>query len=102
MYFDDHNPPHFHAIYGTAEAELGMEPIALLRGRLPRRAFGMVMEWAVAHQDELLANWELMRHDQPPNRIDPLDSELTRCFPVYVASDTSETTDSNLPFRMVP
>ena len=27
MYFDDHNPPHFHAIYGEAEAELGIEPI---------------------------------------------------------------------------
>lgn len=32
MYFDDHNPPHFHAVYGDAEAELGIEPIALLRG----------------------------------------------------------------------
>ena len=73
MYFDDHNPAHFHAIYGDAEAELGIEPIALLRGRFPRRAFGMVMEWAAAHQPELLANWERMRNDQLPNRIDPLD-----------------------------
>ncbi len=73
MYFDDHNPPHFHAIYGGAEAELGIEPIALLHGRFPRRAFGMVMEWAADHQQELLENWELMRNDQPPNRIDPLD-----------------------------
>jgi hypothetical protein len=32
MYFDDHNPPHFHAIYGDAEAEFGIEPIALLGG----------------------------------------------------------------------
>ena len=73
MYFDDHNPPHFHAIYGDAEAELGIEPIALLRGRFPRRAFGMVMEWAAVHQQELLANWDQMRNAQPPNRIDPLD-----------------------------
>ena len=72
MYFDDHNPPHFHAIYGDAEAELGIEPIALLGGRFPRRALGMVMEWAAEHQNELMANWELMRNDQGPNRIDPL------------------------------
>jgi hypothetical protein len=31
------------------------------------------MEWAAVHQDELLANWELMRNDQLPNRIEPLD-----------------------------
>jgi hypothetical protein len=30
-------------------------------------------DWAAAHQQELLANWELMRNDQPPNPIDPLD-----------------------------
>jgi hypothetical protein len=73
MYFDDHNPPHFHAIHGEAEAELGIAPIALLHGQFPRRAFGMVMEWAAAHQEELLANWDLMRNDQAPNRIAPLD-----------------------------
>lgn len=73
MYFDDHNPPHFHAIYSDFEAELGIEPIALLRGRFARRALSMVMEWTAEHQQELVANWELMRNDQAPNRIDPLD-----------------------------
>jgi hypothetical protein len=33
----------------------------------------MVMEWAAAHQRELLGNWQLLRNDQLPNRIDPLD-----------------------------
>ena len=73
MYFDDHNPPHFHAIYGDAEAEVGIAPIALLRGRFPRRALGMVMEWAAVHQQELLENWGLVHNDQIPNRIEPLD-----------------------------
>jgi len=44
MYFDDHNPPHFHAIYGDAETEVGISPVALLRGRFPRRALGLAME----------------------------------------------------------
>jgi phosphomannomutase len=73
MYFDDHNPPHFHAIFGGAEAEVGIDPVALLRGRFPRRALGMVMEWAAVHQRELLANWELVRNDQNPREIAPLD-----------------------------
>jgi hypothetical protein len=73
MYYDDHNPPHFHAIYTGSEVEVGINPIALLRGKFPRRALGMVMEWSAAHQQELLDNWELLRNDLPPRRIVPLD-----------------------------
>ena len=73
MYFDDHNPPHFHAIYGDAEVEVGIDPITRLRGKFPRRAFGMVLEWAALHQRELLDNWEFLHNDQTPHRIDPLD-----------------------------
>ena len=32
MYFDDHPPPHFHAIYGDEEAQVSIEPIAVLNG----------------------------------------------------------------------
>ncbi len=35
MYFDDHSPPHFHAFYGDREAQVGIQPIALLNGALP-------------------------------------------------------------------
>ena len=73
MYFDDHNPPHFHAIYGNAEAEVGLDPVSLLRGRFPRRALGMVLEWAATHQRKLLDNWELMRNEQTPHKITPLE-----------------------------
>lgn len=73
MYFDDHNPPHFHAIYADAEAEFGIAPLTVLRGRFPRRALGMVLEWAAMHQQELLDNWERLHRDEPPEMIDPLD-----------------------------
>ena len=73
MYFDDHSPPHFHAIYGDAGAEVGIHPVTLLRGRFSRRALGMVMEWGASHQQELLDNWELMGNEQPPRKIEPLD-----------------------------
>jgi hypothetical protein len=46
MYYDEHNPPHFHAIHSDDEAEIGITPIALLEGGLSRRAIGLVMEWA--------------------------------------------------------
>jgi uncharacterized protein DUF4160 len=73
MYYDDHNPPHFHAIYSGEEIEVGIDPVVVLEGRLSRRALGMVLEWAANHQQELLQNWRLLNTDQPPNRIDPLN-----------------------------
>ena len=48
MYFDDHNPPHFHAAYAGNEAQVGIEPIAILDGALPNRA--------ALHQLELIQN----------------------------------------------
>ena len=44
MYFDDRNPPHFHATYGGNEAQVGIEPITILDGSLPNRAASLVFE----------------------------------------------------------
>ena len=72
MYFDDHNPPHFHAFCGGREAQCGIEPIGLLDGGLPSRAVSMVVEWAALHQPELMRNWHRLHSEQPVERIEPL------------------------------
>jgi hypothetical protein len=73
MYFDEHLPPHFHAIYGGYEAQVGIDPIKILEGKLPRRAVSMVIEWTALHQRELVNNWERLRNDQPILKIKPLE-----------------------------
>jgi len=73
MYYDDHNPPHFHAVYAGMEVSVGIDPLTVLRGRFPRRALGMVLEWAASHREELLDNWQRLRNDEQPNFIDPLE-----------------------------
>ena len=73
MYFDDHPLPHFHAIYGDHEAQVGIDPIRILHGRLPRRAESMVIEWAAIYQQELIHNWQRLHNDQPAQKIDPLE-----------------------------
>lgn len=73
MYFDDHPPPHFHAIYGKHEAQIGINPIDVLRGSMPRRAESMVIEWSATHQQELMQNWNRLQNDQPAQRIEPLE-----------------------------
>ena len=73
MYFDEHNPPHFHAIYAGSEVQVGIEPILVLEGKLPNRATSLVIEWAALHQRELMLNWNRLRNDQPIVAIKPLE-----------------------------
>ena len=72
MYFDDHRPPHFHAQYSGREAVIDIGTLAVISGRLPPRALGLVAEWASLHQDELTELWALAKDLQPLHRIDPL------------------------------
>jgi len=73
MYYNEHNPPHFHVRYGEQKAEIEIQTLSVLAGKLPPRALGLVIEWATQHQDELLNDWELARQDAELNRIAPLE-----------------------------
>ena len=72
MFFGDHAPPHFHAIYGDFQATVHIDRLAVIEGELPRRALELVLDWAELHRGELLENWRLCRDKQPPRGIDPL------------------------------
>ena len=72
MFYKEHAPPHFHAIYGEYEATISLES-GVVTGRLPKRALALVMEWQAIHGDELRENWELARSGQPLRPIAPLE-----------------------------
>ncbi|NLF06825.1 MAG: DUF4160 domain-containing protein [Pirellulaceae bacterium] len=72
MYHNDHAPPHFHAEYGDAEAVYVIDTLDILRGRLPRRANNMVIEWALEHRRELRENWDRARERTTLTPIEPL------------------------------
>jgi hypothetical protein len=72
MYWDDHPPPHFHAIYGEHEAQYNIATLDVIHGKLPRRAHALVVEWASLHKDELMKNWERCQVPAPAVPIDPL------------------------------
>jgi len=73
MYFLDHDPPHFHAAYAGAEAQIRIHPIGLLGGGLPPRALALVVEWGTLHEAELLENWRRLQADEAPAKIAPLE-----------------------------
>jgi len=72
MYYDEHAPPHFHALYSCDEAQITIDPIRLWQGDLQQRALSLVIEWAALHQRELMENWNIARQDQRPRKIQPL------------------------------
>ncbi len=73
MFYEDHNPPHFHARYGRDQAIIKIDDFTVLEGALPPRALGLVIEWAAKHKRELARNWELITAHQPLQKIAPLE-----------------------------
>ena len=72
MYFNDHNPPHFHARYEDYRAAVGIDPLELREGQLPPRVLGLVIEWGKLHQAELMQNWTSLAEKGTFTRIAPL------------------------------
>ena len=72
MYYRDHNPPHFHAIYGEQEITVEIET-GSIDGRFPKRALAATLEWLELHREELLQNWQFARDAEPLMPIEPLE-----------------------------
>jgi hypothetical protein len=72
MYFNDHNPPHYHVKYNEFRAILEIGTSRVMEGELPPRVLGLVVEWAGLHSAELLEDWELIRTAGTYKQIAPL------------------------------
>jgi hypothetical protein len=66
MFYKDHHPPHFHAIYGEYQVKVEIET-GVVEGRFPKRALRHVIECYDLHVDELRHNWDLARRANPYN-----------------------------------
>ena len=73
MHFDDHLPPHFHAEYGEHEALIHIHTLAVIAGKLPPKALGLIVEWASQHQEELQILWNRAQNMEALYRISPLE-----------------------------
>jgi hypothetical protein len=73
MYWGDHDPPHFHAVYAEHEAVVDIRTLSVIRGGLPTHATTLTLRWAHLHRQALLEDWELCAKKQEPKRIPPLE-----------------------------
>jgi len=72
MYFDDHNPPHFHVRYNDYRALISIDELKVLEGHLPARILGLVIEWAELHKKELMQDWDMVKTTGEYVKIEPL------------------------------
>jgi hypothetical protein len=73
MFYNDHQPPHFHAEYSGSEALILIESLEIYRGELPRRALALVLEWAALNRNDLRRNWQMAQGGGSPQSIPPLE-----------------------------
>ncbi|XHX77638.1 MAG: DUF4160 domain-containing protein [Stenomitos frigidus ULC029] len=66
VFFGDHPPPHFHAIYGENNALVSIESLEIIEGDLPSRAQKLVLEWATLYQQDLLQMWNTQEFRKLP------------------------------------
>ena len=69
MFYNDHTPPHFHAILGANEVLVAIRSLDVIRGSLPPAVQRRVLDWARQHQRELASNWTKCQNGEPPERI---------------------------------
>ena len=72
MFYKDHPPPHFHAMYGDYEITVEIES-GVINGRFPKRALRHVLEWHELYKDELQENWQSVEEKKPLKKIAPLE-----------------------------
>ncbi|MDX1949992.1 MAG: DUF4160 domain-containing protein [Rickettsiales bacterium] len=72
MFYDEHNPPHFHAKYQNYDIIVEIET-GIIKGKFPPRATRLVLEWHEKHKEELQSNWLRATRGEELARIEGLE-----------------------------
>jgi len=90
MYFNEHNPPHFHVEYNEYKASIDIKTFGVMEGKLPSKVLGLVVEWAEDSQDLLLQNWDNIKDTGEYIKIKPLVWLIGNCNAKYNKSFISK------------
>ncbi|HEY4847338.1 MAG TPA: DUF4160 domain-containing protein [Methylocella sp.] len=69
FYFDEHPPPHFHAVFGECMAQIQIDPTQVLRGSLPPAKLATVLVWAPKNRAGLMNAWTAIAAGRKPSRL---------------------------------
>ena len=71
MFYNDHNPPHFHAEYGEFKAIITIDK-GIVEGKMPKTALDLIFDWLDLHREELMDNWQKIKEKKELKKIEPL------------------------------
>ncbi len=66
-----HHKPHIHCIYGDNEIVIALDG-EILEGSFPSKQLKLIEAWMALHEDELMADWQLLYEGDNYFKIDPL------------------------------
>jgi hypothetical protein len=69
IYYNDHDPPHFHAMQAEHEILVEIARLVIFAGSAPAAMERSVLDWAARWQSELALCWARAHSGQPPGRI---------------------------------
>ena len=70
-YRGEHPPPHFHAEYAGHKASFDIGTLTM-KGAMPPKARGLIVEWAAIHEAELFEAWQRAEAGLPLMEIEGL------------------------------
>jgi len=72
MFYNDHEPPHFHAEYQGERGKFDPSGRLLAGSIQSKTVLRLVRRWARQHEGEIRANWRRMKARKPLEAIEPL------------------------------
>lgn len=72
IYYDDHNPPHFHAFYQDDEVQVEIGTIRVINGTLPKATLFKLLTWAELRKAKLALIWAQAQSGVTPEIGDDL------------------------------
>jgi len=54
----EHNPPHFHAVYGEFVGMFDIQTLEMLEGDMPHKAQALIKEWGEQHKTDIMNMWD--------------------------------------------
>lgn len=72
FFYDDHDPPHFHAHGADFDAKFAISDLRVIeiRGRARPNELRALREWAARHRAELFDNWARARRMERLSKIE--------------------------------
>lgn len=72
IYYDDHGPPHFHAVSPDFDVKVTIADFSIISGtgKLRGRDLTAIRAWGQMHQDVLYENWQCARDGMPLRDIE--------------------------------